>query len=253
MKKIFILALVCLMGTSVFASDSTRVDSTKMKIKLNTSLTFMSRNYSRGINYGDGVSIQPTIEASYKGFTLGMFGALSDNKKYNYGSTFDTYITYSIDEITLGVHDFFYANKIDSLNDFLFKTGKNSGLDGHYLEAQLKFNSEQMNILFAYNFYNTTCDINYQTVYMEGECKFKNGFSCIFGFTSGPSNLNFYTDKYNEGIGFTCVGVNWLKKIQVSELFSTDLKVQAHVNPNYRNITSGLQSTPYNMIVSLTF
>lgn len=105
----------------------------------------------------------------------------------------------------------------------------------------------------AYNFYNTTCDIYESTVYAEIEYKLKNNFSAIVGFTSGASAINFYSDKYNDGVGFTCIGLNWVRTLEISSSLSTDLKVQFHVNPNYKNISPDLQRTPANLLVSLTF
>jgi hypothetical protein len=170
------------------------------------------------------------------------------------------YFTYKIKNLTLGVHDFFYFNKVDSINDFLFETGKtylkDSSLhyrDGHYYEIQIKYNAKKLSILAAYNFYNTTSDIYKNTIYFESEYKFNNNFSTTVGFTTGASALNFYTDQYNSGIGFTCIGVNWMKTLKITDSFSTDMKIIFHINPNYKNIQPGLQKTPVNMGVSLSF
>lgn len=256
MKKTITLFLILLTTTILFS----QTDSTKSKIGYNVTLAISSRNYSRGINYGDGISLQPTAELFYKNTTVGIFGSLTDNRKYNYGTTYDLYLAQKIKNFTICVHDYFYVNKVDSLNDFLFETGKgyikDTNLlyhDGHYLEFMIKYSGKKLSALAAYNFYNTTCNIYNSTVYLEAEYRFVDSFSAVVGFTTGASNLNFYTDKYNKGVGFTCIGINWIRAIKISDKFSTDLKIQAHVNPNYKNIAPGLQVTPFNLIVSLTF
>lgn len=258
MKKTITLIALALISVCSFAqTDSTK----KERIGFNASFAVMSRNYSRGINYGDGISLQPTGEVFYKNATIGVAGCLSNNTTHNYGNTFDSYISYKIKNFTIGFHDFYYINKVDSVNDFLMETGKGylkdslptNYRDGHYFEAQLKYTCSKFYIMAAYNFYNTTVTTFQNSVYFEAEYKLKDGFSAMLGYTTGGNNLIFYTDQYNKGTGFTCIGLNWLRTINITNSFATDLKIQLHVNPNYKNISPGLTKTPFNMVVSLAF
>lgn len=256
MKKIITLFAILAITTSVFAqTDSTK----KEKIEFSASLTLMSRNYSRGMNFGDGISIQPNVEASYKKVTFGVFGALTNNVKYNYGTTFSTYLSYKVKNFTFSVYDYFFVNKIDSLNDYGFQTGKaylkdslqTNYREGHYLEGMIKYSTKKLYIIAAYNFYNTTCNIYKNTVYLEGKYMINDNFGFALGFTTGASNLNFYTDKYNNGVGFTCIGLDWHKSLKITQDFSTDMRIRLRANPNYKNIAPSLQQTPFNMILSL--
>lgn len=252
MKSILATILLMFLATlNIYSQDT---------LKTNTSVSLSTRNYCRGINFGDGPSVQGTVELSKKSFTLGTFVCVTDNRTHNWGTTTDSYLSYNYKNLTVGVHDYFFFNKVDSLNDFFFQTGKGWMTDstlyyreGHYLEGQLKFTGDKISLIAAYNFYATTCDIFKKTVYLEGEYKLSSKVSFILGLTTGGSAVNFYTDKYNSGFGVTCVGFNFNRKVEFTDKFSSDLKIQTHVNPNYKNIADGLQKTPFNMIVSLTF
>ena len=222
MKKIIFLFTIVIISLSSFA----QIDSTKSKVEFNPMLTIMSRNYSRGANFGDGVSIQPNVEISYKKVTFGILAALTDNKKYNYGTTFVSYLSCKVKRFTFGVHDFYFANKVDSLNDFFFQTRKEYMYDstkyykdGHYLEFQVKYNTKKFYLLASYNFYNTTCDIYESTIYLESKYMLTDNFGVAFGFTSGASAVNFYGDKYNNGVGVTCIGLDWLKRLKFQKVY----------------------------------
>ncbi len=256
MKKHFTIIIFILSFSNLIAqTDSAKVDSTKKKHKLefDFSVSLTSRNYCRGANFGDGPTIQPSIEVAYRGFYVGAFGSITQNNSYNYGNTIDAYLGYKAWRLNFSVHDYFFFNKNWDNNDFWFHAGQNSGKDGHYYEGQVKYQDNFLSLLVAYNFYNTTTPIFPTTFYIESQAKITEEFSLIFAMTTGASAVNFYGNTYDQGVSATCIGVNYNKEIKLSKKFDTELSLMAHYNPNYKNISPDLQQTPVNLIIGLKF
>jgi len=261
MKRFLVLIILSLFSLSLYSqanlttekkSDTTVVDSVKQKPKLiaYAGAIAASRNYARGVNFGVGPSFQPYAGLSIAGVTFEIFGALSFNGKYNYGTTHDISLSYEYKGFKIGVHDYFFFNKADTTHNYFFETGDPS-MDGHYYEVQASYEHKWFSVLAGYNFHNTNLKIEdkYWTgVYLEVKGNIIYGLSAIVGAITGPSYLNFY-DK----AGIAIVGIEWNRKINLGKKFFTILDVKFHVNPNYKNISAGVQRAPVNIFASFTF
>lgn len=143
-----------------------------------------------------------------------------------------------------------FFNKVDSIHNYFFETS-DPFRDGHYYEVQIGYTHEKFAILAAHNFYNTNLEVTddlMETVYLEAMFNINENFSVILGGVTGPSIVNFYDKE-----GVTTVGLEWNRDIKINEDLMTLLDVKFHVNPNYKNISPGVQRVPMNLFVSLTF
>ena len=249
MRKLFVILLSLLSTASFAQTDSSSVDTTKSNFDFYTGCTLASRNYARGVNFGEGPSIQPVAGIAYKNLTLEFFAAISANGVYNYGTTHDFSLSYSAKGFKVGLHDYYFFNKNGNHNYF-FETGSDT-MNGHYYEVQASYKNDKFSILSGYNFYNTNLKVDgdyWKGGYLEGTYNISDNFSIIVAGLTGPSIVNFY-----EAAGITTIGLNWSRKIEISKKLSAIIDAKFHVNPNYKNISPGVQKTPMNFFVSLTF
>jgi len=251
MKKIIYLFAILATSLTTFAqTDSVAVDTTKTSFETYAGAIVASRNYARGVNFGSGVSLQPYAGVAYSGLTLELFAALSANGNYNYGTTTDFSLSYEHKGFKIGVHDYYFFNKVDSTHNYFFETS-DPFRDGHYFEAQVGYSNDKFAVLAAHNFHNTNLEVTddlMETVYLEAKYNLNESFAIIVGGVTGPSIVNFYDKE-----GITTAGLEWNREIKINEVLTTLLDVKFHVNPNYENISPGVQKAPMNLFVSLTF
>jgi hypothetical protein len=260
--------------------DSTSVkDTLKSNFEFYSEVTLASSNYSRGINFGYGPSIQPFAGISYKSFALEFFGTITANGPYNLGNGHDISISYSKGGFTFGIHDYYffkYNDTAETGNYFHNNYGDPMRL-GHFFEAQAKYKNDKFEALIGYNFYNASLAARIDTkenlislygedaksefsgVYIEAKYKVSEYFSFILAGLTGPSELNFYLEdkdfnQYKGGI--TTVGLNWERSLEIKDL-PVKLDIKFHWNPSYRYIlntpTLTVQRSPVILFASITF
>lgn len=251
MKKLICLfALLATMIPTFAQTNSAPVDTTKTSFETYAGAIVASRNYARGVNFGSGVSLQPYAGITYGGLTLDLFAALSANGDYNYGTTHDFSLSYEYKGFKIGIHDYYFFNKVDSTHNYFLETSS-PFMDGHYYEAQIGYTHDKFALLAAHNFYNSNLEVTdelMETVYLEAKYNLDEHFSIIVGGVTGPSIVNFYDKE-----GITTAGIDWNREIKISDELITILDVKFHINPNYENISPGVQKAPMNLFVSFTF
>jgi len=256
MKKLVLLIsilAVCLPAysnsyTEIDTIDVEPTDTVKEGIEFYAGGIIASRNYARGVNFGAGPSIQPYAGFTYKGLIVDFFAEIGGNGVYNYGTTHDFSISYENRGFKIGIHDYYFFSKYGNHNYF-FQTSSDT-MNGHYYEAQVSYTNDKFSVLAAHNFYNTNLKVTgdyWAGVYLEGIYKVNKDFSVILAGLTGPSIVNFY-----DAAGFTTVGIQWSREIK-TEALPLLLDVKFHVNPNYRNISPGVQQAPMNIFASITF
>ena len=249
MKKLLIILMLSLSFFSS-AQDTTivKTDTVDNNFEFYSGVIFASRNYARGVNFGSGPSLQPYAGITHKGFTLDLFAEISSNGVYNYGTTHDFSLSYENSGFKIGVHDYYFFSKHGNHNYF-FQTASDT-MNGHYYEAQVSYESDKFSILAGHNFYNTNLKVEgdyWSGVYLEGVYNINNEFSVVLAGLTGPSIVNFY-----DAAGFTTLGLDWSRDMNIGN-FPTVLDVKFHVNPNYNNISPGVQRAPMNFFASLIF
>lgn len=215
----------------------------------------MSRYIWRGRDFGNSLSIQPTLEYSYSNFTIGTWGAFSINA--DVFQEHDIYLSYSfMDMFSVGVTDYFFpAFPVDNIayNNKYFDYGEET--TGHYLEANFGFDgtksfpiSISANVFFygadvellempnpddpenpivtrGDKIYSTYIELGYSNALGEID------YDIFAGFTpnSGES-------LYSDDAGLVNLGITVKKEVKISESFSLPVQTSFITNPAQENI-----------------
>jgi uncharacterized protein (TIGR02001 family) len=216
MKKatLLLIASILLLGSYSTSAQET-ASSWSTGLDLYTSYVW------RGTKFGTGPSFQPGIKYSYKGLTIGAWGAYSfSNSKFNTKDSVvvdaymeaDLYASYALSlgeksSLTFSVTDYFFPGE----------GSKYLNGDSHYFEPSLSLAVGRLSLLGAYM-------TNAEDTYLEA------------GFNAGPVSLfvgagdGQYTidQKFN-----VCnVGLKSSKEIKLSETFSIPVSGSVIFNPS---------------------
>lgn len=210
---------------------------------ISLSVDLMSRYVWRGTDFGASPSIQPSIEYSKNGFTLGVWGAYATNSPGVQEA--DLYISYAINDMfSITLTDYYFP---DELNDYSYFDYK-SATTGHILEATLGYNGTEdfpLSVMLATNFWGADATrrntdgsigrIQYST-YTEFSYSFKH-FNLFLGanLTSADTNRSesgFYGDK----VGIINLGLSTSKEISITDKFKLPLTVSLITNPQAEKI-----------------
>lgn len=244
MKKYsFIILLIT--ATSLLSSSVlfAQTDSTEVESPISISCDLMSRYVWRGTDFGGSPSIQPGIEYSKAGLTVGAWAAYATNLPGVQEA--DIFVSYTFkDMFSLTVTDYFFPDEINDYKyyDFEAKT------TGHVLEAALSFDGTErlpLSVMVATNVWGagakkinddgTDGDIQYST-YAEISYSFKK-----IDLFLGTNLTSVERDKgesgfYGDYIGIVNLGVSSTKEIEITEKFSLPLTVSLITNPQAQKI-----------------
>ena len=201
--------------------------------ELSVGADVVSRYIWRGIESGgNSPSIQPNIEFSVSGFSIGMWGALPTANP-DALNEMDLYTGYSFDldnsgGLYVGLTDYMFPNSGVKIGNF--KNYNDEGGPGaHYIEANAIYSGpESFPISFSFNifFYN----LEHSPIYLEV------GYSTsvadvpldIFvGGTPGEDNMYYGVDNFS----IINAGLKVSKEIKISESFSLPLFGSIILNP----------------------
>ncbi len=206
----------------------------------------MSRYVWRGMDLGASPSIQPYVEYSNSGFTVGAWGAYSVNGSQ--GQEADLYLGYTFleDMFSVTVTDYFFPSDILDDDYFNYKNGET----GHLFEATVSFNGTEslpLSLMIATNFYgddlNSQGDNRYST-YAELGYAFatKNEIS-LDVFAGANLTGQSDTDKeaewggfYGDKMGIINLGVTAGKELAITEKFALPMSASFICNPMAGNI-----------------
>jgi hypothetical protein len=203
MKKLVFVCLFLLMGIipGVKAQDG--------KCKMNLSSDIVSSFIWRGSKIGHGPAIQPTLEFTYGGFTLGSWGSVFFNDEESLET--DLYAAYSFDfGLTLGVNDYYFPMTR------LFRE------KSHTLELQGNFQKGKISISANYVL-NKSYSANGNDLYFE--LGYKAGMVNLF---AGAGN-GWHTPDMEFAV---CnVGISSTKDIKITDTFTIPLSGSLVFNP----------------------
>lgn len=207
------------------------------------SCDLMSRYVWRGTDYGASPSIQPGVEYSIKGFTVGTWGAFTTNLPGV--QEVDLYASYTIKElVTITVTDYFFPDEINGYKYFNY----GDTTTGHVFEGALAFNGTEkvpISFLIATNFYGADArrmkddgslgGLQYST-YAELGYSFKYvdlfmGFNC-----TTPDTKKGETGYYGDSFGVVNLGATFSKNIAITDRFSLPLVASLITNPQAERI-----------------
>jgi hypothetical protein len=207
-KKMFLGVLML-----VLASIPGYTQESESKLSFNPSLDIYTNYIFRGTRYGQGPSLQPDLNVTYKGFTAGVWGAFDVS---GYAET-DPYISYTFPfGLSIGLTDYYFQQT--PLFDF-------SGSDGsHALEINLGF--VYKNIGLQANYVINEAGGPGSTggdMYFHGSYYFPS-FEVFAGAGDGWHTSDGNFNLCNLGIGTT-------RQLTITDKFSIPLTGQVIVNP----------------------
>lgn len=200
----------------------------------------------RGLRYS-GPAIQPFVEASWGGFTMGTWGSFGMAPEFGsieadgsfsnqVFSEVDLYAGYSFDfGLSLGLTGYFYPVVDANAGDYFG--------DNHALEINLGY--EISNFSLSGNYVvnkNASAGADGSDAYFEAGYSFKY----FDAFVGGGNGWHTWTDADNgdDVWGITNVGISTTKEITITDKFSLPMFAQVSVNPNHKQ---------YYLVVGVSF
>jgi hypothetical protein len=211
-------ALLCLnlcAGTPVLKSD------TLQAVTVSGNVDLMSRWIWRGLDYGHAPSIQPALSVSWKGFSLGAWGAYKLTGEG--GQETDLFLSKQIAFVTIAFWDYWSFYDTSGFNYFDY----NKSTTSHILEAQVLLSGNKsipFNFLASYFFYGADTS---NSIYLE--LQFFHEFKPfdLLIFTGCQAKGTYYAPK----AAFVNIGLTVKKSIPVTDRFSLPLSLSLIFNP----------------------
>lgn len=218
MKKIKIIALV----VSLVLPFTSRAQD---KVEASVGADVVSGYIWRGQDLG-GVSLQPSLDLSYKGFNLNVWGSVgidSDDSK-----EVDLTLTYEYNGLTIGITDFWMNGGAG-----YFQYGKNK--TSHVFEAQIGYDFGPIAVNWFTNFAGA------DGVNTDGKRAYSSYISLAAPFNLGGLEwtaeigaVPWATDYYNNwtnGFAICDISIGASKEIKITDSFSLPLFAKATFNP----------------------
>jgi hypothetical protein len=204
MKKVFYtIALVAVMILSTGIANA----------QINPGVDIYSSYVWRGTKFGSGPAIQPYVDFTTGGFSVGAWGSVctSTNEAYE----MDLYAKYVLPfGLTLGVNDYYFGSTDADGN---FVVGDYFKGTAHYIEPTLSFSAGGFSVLGAYM-------LNAADTYVEAGYAIKN-VSLFVGVGDGQ-----YTS--DGGFNLCNVGLKATESIKLTDSFSLPINGQVILNPS---------------------
>lgn len=176
----------------------------------------VSRYVWRGHDFGDSPSMQPYLEYSKGGLTIGTLAAYPFTSDIGVNEH-DVYASYAFGSLEMGVTDYFFP---DGADYFDYDSDGN-----HVIESYVSY-SGQVSFLIAANVLNDP----EHSVYFELGYSMKVDDLDIALFTGGTTGSSEWYG--TEGAGLLSVGLTATKEVPVTSEFSLPLFVSYILNPN---------------------
>lgn len=216
-------SLLCLnlrAGTPIPKSDTVPAVTVAGNVDL------MSRWIWRGLDFGHAPSIQPALTVSWKGFSLGAWGAYKLNGEG--GQETDFFLSKTIAFVTIAVWDYwsFYDTAGFNYFDYDKKT------TAHLLEAQVLLSGNKsipFNLLVSYFFYGADTS---NSIYMELQYFHQFKPVDLVVFAGCQPKGTYYAPK----AAFVNIGCTVKKSIPVTDRFSLPLSLSLIFNPDVKSV-----------------
>lgn len=197
------------------------------KVEASVGADLVSGYAWRGQDLG-GVSIQPSLAVSYKGFSLGAWGSVGLDKEDT--KELDLTLGYGTGGFSISVTDYWFAN--EGAENKYFHYGAHS--TAHVLEAQVGYDFGVLSVNWFTNFagadgVNKDGDRAYSS-YVQLAAPFKFGG---LHWTVEVGATPWATDFYADADGFTVcdVALEASKEIKITDCFSIPAFAKVAWNP----------------------
>ncbi len=221
MKKYIFLTFTLFFGiTSVTAQD---------KLTTTFGTDVVSQYIWRGLELGH-VSLQPTLDMSYKGLSLTANGNVPLSHT-NDSHELDLTLNYNIGKLNIGITDYWSVNDTDPHNRYFHY---NAHSTNHTFEANIGYDFDIISLQWYTNFAGddglTTSGHRAYSSYLEASAPFKLG-GCDWVATLGvvPYNTSYY-----EASGFCInnISLHADHDIKVTDTFSIPVFAEVIASPN---------------------
>ena len=215
MRKIVIFAMGLVASATALAQD---------KIEATIEADFVSQYIWRGLDCGN-ISIQPTLEIGYKGFSLSAWGSVGF--KSEEPKEFDLTASYTVGGLTVGITDYWFNSPEERY--FYYNAHSTS----HVFEAFATYDFGLLSAAWYTNFagndgLNKSGKRAYSS-YFEVDAPFRLA-TCEWTGTLGV--VPYATDFYDtSGFAVTNVALKATKDIKITDSFSVPLFAQVVANP----------------------
>lgn len=188
----------------------------------------VNRYVWRGIDFGNSASIQPHIEFTTGGFTLGTWASyaispVENNLTSSIGATeHDIYVGYSFGAVSIGVTDYYFPTGSKFFNF------ENDGGGSHFVEPNISITGGESFPFTFYGAFNAYNDPDY-SIYLEASIPFTVGETEL-GFTLGavPQESAYYG---TSSVGIININLSAARDLPISEIFSLPLFATYILNP----------------------
>jgi hypothetical protein len=190
-------------------------------IQISSGVDVMSRYVWRGQDYGQTPSFQPGLSATWKGFTLGAWGAYKVAGKGQQETDF--YLSKTFGFVTLAVWDYWAFDDLAETDFFNYRSETTS----HALDASITLSGGEtlpLNLIVSYMFYGADPT---RSLYLE--LQYEHSFKTfdLQAFAGYQAKGEFYGEKK----GFVNIGCTLSKSINVTDAFSVPFSLSLIANP----------------------
>lgn len=218
-KFLAIIFLIFISSISLFAQSELSVGG-----------DLVSRYVWRGTDFGQSPSIQPGLDFSTSGFSVGVWGAyqLGRDASELPSDELDLYLGYSLalgsSSLDFVVTDYYFPNAGGRFGDY-----DGEGKGAHIIEVGATYTAPESFPIYlsAYvNVYNETDNSSYFEIGYSTAVK-DVSLDIFAGSTPGGTNKYYGTDNFS----FINIGITASKKIKISDDFSLPLFGSYIINP----------------------
>ena len=202
----------------------------------------VSRYVWRGLDFGESMSIQPTLSFAHGGFEIGAWGSWSVAADGAGSNESDLWVAYSFGAVTIGVTDYYFpAPDPDWPDGYGFLNRR-----AHTFEPYISY-SGKVDLVAGMAFSPDTEDQDAsreRSLYVEAGVPFEvEGFEARVHVGMVGSKSSFYA---TESGALVNVGINVAKPIEITESFSLPVNVSYIVNPDAQRsfLVFGLSLSP---------
>ncbi len=219
-KIIAITFLMIISSLSLFAQSD-----------LNVGGDLVSRYVWRGTDFGQAPSIQPDLDFTTGGFSIGVWGAyqLGRDASELPADELDLYLGYSLalgsSSLDLVVTDYYFPNAGGRFGDY-----DGEGKGAHIVEVGATYIAPESFPIYVSAYVNVHNDPDNSSYFEIGySTAVKDvGFDIFAGATPGGTNMFYGTEKF----AFVNVGITASKEIKISDDFSLPVFGSYIINPN---------------------
>ena len=210
------LTIASASGIAAYAQDS---------LSVSAGADLVSRYVWRGMDQCSGVSLQPSLGLTYKGFTLSAWGSCSvadiDVEE------FDISLSYTIGNFSIGVTDYFWQGASASYGHYT---------DDHFYELNLGYTvSEKVPLTLSWN---TMFLAGKSAEYDEdGDRMYSSYFNIGYAFDvhgielSPAIGINPWKSQYDDEFSIMDITLTASKDIKITESFTLPIFAQVIASP----------------------